>query len=298
MQSRTAVGEQVSDLTGVMSDKTVDRHPVGPRNPWWVEALVIVGLWKVYDLINNLAPLRQGRAFAHARALLGFERHLRLAPELFLNRWLDVHHMIGLVAVDYYDSLHFVITFGIVAWLWWSYPQRYRPFRNALVGINVLGFLVFWIYPLAPPRMLTSSGFVDIALGNHSGHWTSTLLSAHANDYAAMPSLHIAWALWAAIAVRSVSRRRGVRIVAAAYPVLTAVVVIATANHFLLDVIAGVCTTVMAVAIVGRTGRQIDLGDGPAGGDEDEASRPSQPPVSRSASGSEGPSLTRPEPYS
>jgi len=134
--------------------------------------------------------------------------------------------------------------------LWWRRPGPYRMFRNCLVVINLIGFVVFWLYPLAPPRMLGSAGFVDVVAVRHAvGAWSSGALASQANELAAMPSLHMAWAVWCSLAVRSITSRRTVRMAAWAYPVVTALVVIATANHYLLDVVAGVATAVVSVLI-------------------------------------------------
>lgn len=209
--------------------------------------MVIIGLCWVYDAVNNLAALRRGQAFGHARSILEFEQRLHLAPERMLNHWLAAHHALGLVVGDYYDLLHFGLTLGLVGWLWWRHPGRYSLLRNALIGINLIGFVVFWMYPLAPPRMLPSAGFVDVVAVRHAmGAWSSGALASQANELAAMPSLHMAWAVWCALAVRTVSSRPAVRLAAWAYPAVTAWVVIATANHYLLDVVAGVLTTLAA----------------------------------------------------
>ena len=60
----------------------------------------------------------------------------------------------------YYDNAHFIVTFGLLGWLWWKRADIYRPLRNALVLVNVIAFAVFWLYPVAPPRMLR--GFTDV----------------------------------------------------------------------------------------------------------------------------------------
>ncbi len=129
--------------------------PVAPvRTRWWGELLVVVWLAWVYDAVNNLAPLRLGPALAHGRAILNFETSLGIAPERALDRWLAAHHGLGLVVSDYYDNAHFAVTVGVLALLWWKGAERYRPMRNALVAINLLAFVVFWLFPVAPPRML------------------------------------------------------------------------------------------------------------------------------------------------
>jgi hypothetical protein len=226
-------------------------RPVPRRARWWVELLVIGWLCWLYDAITNLAPLRMHAALGNAWAVLHLEQTLHLDPERSLNRWLAARHTLGLVLSDYYDNAHFLVTLALLAWLWWRRADLYRPLRNSLVLVNVLGFIVFWLYPVAPPRMLSSYGFTDVAAARHAfGDWHAGALASHANQLAAMPSLHIAWAAWCTLALWQISRRRWVRVLAVLYPCLTAFAVLATGNHFLFDVLAGLLALALAVLAV------------------------------------------------
>jgi hypothetical protein len=217
-----------------------------------LELLIIAWLAWVYDAINNLAPLREQLALAHARGLLSLESTLHIDPEHALDRWLASHHTLGLAISDYYDNAHFLVTLGLLGLLWWRRADIYRPLRSVLVVVNLLGFLVFWLYPVAPPRMLR--GFTDVVASTHafgsSLHSGTGALASHANELAAMPSLHIAWAVWCGIVLSQLSRRRAVRVLAWAYPLLTTFAVLATGNHFVLDVLAGIAVLALAVALV------------------------------------------------
>ena len=221
------------------------------RSRWWVEALTVVWLCWVYDAINNLAPLRLHAALGHAQGVLDVERALHLDPELGLDRWLAGHHTLGLMISDYYDNAHFMVTLGLLGWLWWRRADIYRPLRNSLVLVNLLGFIVFWRFPVAPPRMLP--GFTDVVASTHAiGSWHSGALASHANELAAMPSLHIAWAAWCVLAVWQVTRRAWVRALAVAHACATGFAVLATGNHFLLDVFAGLAALAVAVLLAQR----------------------------------------------
>ena len=224
------------------------------RTRWWVEALTIAWLLWLYDAISNLAPLRLSAALAHAGEVLHVEQALHIAPERSLDRWLAAHHTLGLLLSDYYDNAHFVVTLGLLALLWWRGGETYRPLRNALVLVNVIAFAVFWLYPVAPPRML--AGFIDVVSSTHAiGSWHTGALASHANELAAMPSLHIAWAGWCTLAVWRLTSRRALRALALAYPFLTALAVLATGNHFVLDILAGAATLAAAVLLVAGAGR-------------------------------------------
>jgi len=219
------------------------------RTRWWLDALVVVWIAWVYDLINNLAPLRLGPALAHGSDILSIESSLGIAPERSLDRWLATHHSLGLLVSDYYDNAHFIVTIALLAALWWRGAVVYRPMRNALVAINLLAFAVFWLYPVAPPRML--AGFTDVVASTHAiGSWHSGALASEANQLAAMPSLHIAWALWCTIAVWQLTQRALLRVLGLLYPCPTAFAVLATGNHYLLDILAGALLVTIAAACV------------------------------------------------
>jgi hypothetical protein len=234
---------------GFVGDPIDVVSPVRARTRWWVEALVIVWLCWVYDAITNLAPLRLHVAISHAESVLGAEQSLHIDPELALDRWLAGHHTLGLLLSDYYDNAHFVVTLGLLGWLWWHRADLYRPLRNSLVLVNLLAFAVFWLYPVAPPRML--KGFTDVVASTHAfGSWHAGALASHANQLAAMPSLHIAWAVWCTIALWQLSKRVWVRALAVCYPCLTALAVLATGNHFVLDLVGGLVAIALSVAIL------------------------------------------------
>jgi hypothetical protein len=252
----SSVSVDVQGGTAAVVDHAGVTHtaPVAQRTHWWFEALVIVWLCWVYDAINNLAPLRVQTALAHGREVLNLERTLHLDPERTLDRWLSSHHTLGLVVSDYYDNAHFVVTLGLLAWLWWRRPDVYRPLRNALVLVNVIAFAVFWLYPVAPPRMLP--GFVDVVASTHAlGSWHTGALASQANELAAMPSLHIAWAVWCAVALWKISSRVWVRALAVVYPCLTATAVLATGNHYVLDLVGGMIAIGLSLLIVAAVTR-------------------------------------------
>ncbi len=224
------------------------------RTRWWVELLVLAWLLWVYDAITNLAPLRMAAALDHARSIQRFEQSLGIAPEHSLDTWLAAHRSLALALSDYYDNAHFIVTIGLLGWLWWARADIYRGLRNSLVLINVLAFIVFWRYPVAPPRMLR--GFTDVVASTGAiGSWHSGALASQANQLAAMPSLHIAWAVWCTVAIWRATRRAWVRALGIVYPFVTAFAVLATGNHFVLDILGGLLVAGASFAIVSLASR-------------------------------------------
>jgi hypothetical protein len=124
-------------------------------------------------------------------------------------------------AFNAYDGgTHFLIPALVLAWLMVRHPAHYARARTALAAITGLAFIVFWLYPVAPPRLLPARfGIIDTLLAG-SGHIEGTLISAAGDQYASMPSLHVAWAVWCALAVYPVARHWAVRALAIAYPLL------------------------------------------------------------------------------
>lgn len=233
---------------------SADGAPLAARSRWWVELATIAWLCWVYDAVTNLAPLRLATALGHGRDILNAERTLGIDPEHALDRWLAAHHTLGAILSYYYDNAHFVVTLGLLGYLWWRRADIYRPLRNALVTMNVLAFVVFWLYPVAPPRML--AGFTDVVAASHTlGSWHTGALASDANQLAAMPSLHMAWALWSAAAAWRAFSNRAVRALACAYPLLTLFAVLATGNHYVLDVIGGALVTALSFGLVAALGR-------------------------------------------
>jgi hypothetical protein len=213
----------------------------------WAEAIVVAWLLVVYDAINNLAPVSRVAALGRARSLLAFETSLHINVELTLNRWLAGHAALGYIASTYYDLAHFLVTFGVLGILLWKRRDLYPQLRTQLVLINLIAFAVFWRYPVAPPRMLADGGFHDIvARADALVDFHTGSLSHDANQYAAFPSLHAAWAMWSCLAIWRMVSRPVVRIVAVAMPFVTALVVIATGNHFVIDVVGGAATFAVA----------------------------------------------------
>jgi PAP2 superfamily len=228
---------------------------------WWKELTLLGAGYLLYTLTRDLAPARRAAAFAHAAAIHTTERRLHLAVEWNANHWLAGHPGLAAVAGYYYATLHFAAVIAVLGWLFVRHPAHYQRARFVLVGATLSGLAVFWLYPVAPPRL--TDGFVDTVVAVHTwGSWGSSGIAALANPYAAMPSLHTAWAVWAAGAVGIVARRRLIRVAVWAYPLLTVLVILATANHYVLDAVAGLLTLLVATVATGsgshlasRTGR-------------------------------------------
>ncbi len=235
------------------------------RPVWWREVALISFGYLLYSITRNSAPPHVAMARHHAVAVLRVERWLHINIELSLNQLLSGHHMLAAVASYYYATLHFVVTLGLLVWVYVHHPTAYRRARTALVGTTLLALFLFWAYPLAPPR-LSSMGFVD-TIGTvelwGGATWNSPGVASVSNQFAAMPSLHVAWAMWSAGVVLWLAANGPMRRIAPWYPVLTCAVVLATANHFVLDAVGAVAVLYAVVAaqtLVARQGADHTMG--------------------------------------
>lgn len=257
--------EKLSGRTGAVATRPAVAMPAAAptpvlRRPRVIgEFLVVLLLLRAYDIVRTHAEVRQQSALRHGQFLLDVERWLHIDLERALNLWAVRHHEFSLLASYWYQFAHVSVTLSVLVWCWWRRPASYRRVRNALVLTNVFGLAIFLCYPAAPPRFLPGGGFIDAVAdagfgASHGGPVT-------ADQYGAFPSLHLAWAVWTALVayrlacpVRLPGLRRSVspRWLWLGYPLITATVVLVTANHYLLDVLAGGLIAVLTLAIAYR----------------------------------------------
>lgn len=225
-----------------------------------VTEVAAIAVWFVgYELFGPLAPPRPVQAIAAGRWLLELETSAGLDVESRLNALAASHRLIGLVSGYWYGTLHFAVPPLVLIWLWFRRPEHYRHLRTTLLLASSAALAMFWWFPVAPPR-LAVPGTVDII--NSARVWGgggNSLWNAHfVNEYAAMPSLHVGWAAWCALAVVVATSSRW-RWLALAYPVLMSADVMVTGNHYLLDAVAGgalILMSWMAVRVVESSARR------------------------------------------
>lgn len=221
-------------------------QPFLRRLPWWGEALVAVVFYLLYDAVQALTQGDAPAATAHSLDIVHAERWLHIFAEPDVNRWATHHHWISLLAGYDYGIAHVLVTAAVLAFLWWRHPRVEVALRNAVVGLSLVALLVYWLYPVSPPRFVVP-GLTDTLTHN------DILGARHSykgfvNLYAAMPSLHVAWAIWCAAALVLVLRSRW-RHLAWLYPCATTFVVVSTANHYFLDAVAGAVFAAAALAL-------------------------------------------------
>ncbi len=234
------------------------RHPIvtwassflARRHSFQVELLLLTLTYVAYDagrgLVRGGAPV----AVANARSIASVERSLGLLHEIDVQRALA--HVPGVSALFGfgYDVLHLSVTGGVLIWLFFRHREAYAQVRTTLLGATFLALVGFTVFPSAPPR-LAGIGVADtLSLARDTAH--SGVLQFLYNPYAAMPSLHMAYAVIAGACLYRWGGHRLVRFIGLAYPIFVAVEVVATGNHFFLDVAAGVAVDACALAVISR----------------------------------------------
>ena len=250
--SRAWAERLVDSVTTTSSDEGVDapdtsaatsRRPgLGlTTKPVAREAGIVVIVYLLYGQVRNLVDGRVSTAEAFASWLLALERSWGLDIELGINEWVTAREPIAVTMNYYYATLHLLVPVAVLVWLWRRHRAAYSLSRNALVLGSLIALLGYWLLPLAPPRLLPELGYIDTFWYYDTwGSLSDPALARFSNQYAAMPSLHVGWALWVGAVLLLVSRRWWVRALAVAYPAATVVVVMGTANHFVLDAVGSV----------------------------------------------------------
>ncbi|OIV36234.1 hypothetical protein BIV57_17420 [Mangrovactinospora gilvigrisea] len=201
--------------------------------------LIAFSYW-LYSVIRNAVPEQETAAQHNARAIHGFEKLLHFDAERAVNHAVGSVHWLIVPMNYYYTSLHFVFTIAVLVWLFRWHPGRYAAARTALFVTTGLALVGFYVFPLAPPRLMAGGGFIDTVAVNHTvAAFDSGSTAGAFNQYAAMPSMHIGWSAWVGVTVWCLARNRWIRVLGLLYPVGTLVVIISTANHFLLDAAGG-----------------------------------------------------------
>jgi hypothetical protein len=209
------------------------------------EAALLFGLYALWQLAGSFTVMSPAGALPRASWLWQAERVLHLPSETAVQRPFLPHPLLVQASNLYYDILHFPVLIGCLIWLYARHRDRYAPIRTTVALFTGVSLLIQFI-PVAPPRLLPGTGMVDTAVqyGQSVYSWQGGF---DADQLSAMPSVHVGWALIVALAVITVSRSRW-RWLAVAYPLLTSLVVVVTANHFWLDgIVAGLLVALVLV---------------------------------------------------
>ncbi|WP_238152728.1 phosphatase PAP2 family protein [Kribbella speibonae] len=210
------------------------------------EIALLAALFGVYNLGRFLSAEHAGSAFRHADELIRWEAWLGLPSEAMIQ-----HHALKIdglaqLANVFYASVHFPLTAIVLLWLLIRRPAEYAKARWALASLTGLALIGHMFFPLAPPRMMP--GWVDTGVLLGQSVYGPSTHSGVANQFAAMPSLHVGWALMVAVFLIRATRSRW-RWLWIAHPLVTFTVVVVTANHYWLDGLVAIALAVPLLLI-------------------------------------------------
>jgi membrane-associated phospholipid phosphatase len=238
---------------------------------WWKEALIVAVFYAIYSWTRNqfgsnkiAADGVPEQAFTNAERVIQLETWMGLFHEQTVQSWFLPYHWFIQFWNTYYGTAHFIVTLGVFVLLYLKRADVFPQWRNTLAAMTALAIIGFAWFPLMPPRLLDEPcpredpasyggaciysdlrpeggfGFVD-TLADYGGPWSfdSEAMASISNQYAAMPSLHIGWSTWCAIALWPLLRRWWTKVLVLLYPATTLFAIVVTANHFWLDGIGG-----------------------------------------------------------
>ena len=260
----SALSSTVESLRTTVAEHSTRERPtreaLGIR--WWREALLISLFYLGYSIVRNQfgsAAVGPGLALNNAEIVIELERSLGLYIESTVQGWFLGWDAFISVWNVFYGLLHFAVTFFTLMWLYLRFPEVYQRWRTTGLLCTGLGLVGFALFPLMPPRLLgdcgaygaclVDTGFVD-TMAHYKGLWSfdSGTFQKLSNQYAAMPSIHFAWAFWCFLALRGRIRSGWGRVCLYLYPPLTLYAVVVTANHYWVDAVAGVVCVLLALA--------------------------------------------------
>ena len=239
------------------SDERVPAALTRRRLRWYRELAIALVVYKMYQIIRGGVDAGASPdAFRNARWIVNIEKATFLFFEQQLQQLVLGVDWLVTFTNNYYGTAHFLVTAAVMVSLFLWRKEGYRHMRNVFGIMMLLGLMVFWLFPLAPPRMLPCNDSIPVAAapespalgecfvdtfnsGKQLWSYKSDAAKAITNPYAAMPSFHFAWALWCGLAISWYGRSRWMRRIAWFHVSFTTFAIIVTANHYVLDAVGG-----------------------------------------------------------
>ena len=221
---------------------------------WWAEIILVLAFYVVYSAVRNRfgsESVEPAEAFVNAERVIDLEEAMGLYLEPGLQAAFLDHRWFIQFWNLFYGTFHFGLTVFALIWIYRRHPHLYARQRSTFLCTTGLAVVGFGLFPLMPPRLLSDCGefgaclaalypFVD-TVSDIGGLWSfdSGTMQRVSNQYAAMPSLHFAWAAWCTVALWPVVVSRTGRGLVVAYPLATLFAVVVTGNHFWIDAVGG-----------------------------------------------------------
>jgi membrane-associated phospholipid phosphatase len=221
----------------------------------WGDFALQLGIWFgflfVYQIARGIADRDAAAAFVNGRVIIDFEKQLHALVELDIQDVIlrSDGWVVQAVNWTYWNSQFTVIGLALL-WVYFRRNEHFLRLRNTLLVANLLALVGFVLMPTAPPRFYPEWGFVDTLAASSSLNHGSGLVQLASNQFAAMPSIHSADALILGFVMASIAASRLAKVLWTLWPSWVWFSVMATANHYWLDVAAGVGLAALSVSVV------------------------------------------------
>jgi len=241
----------MATLASARTRERAKRPVVLPKG--WPDFLLQLGLFVIadiaYELSRTLAKGDLAAAFVHAQNVVSVERTLGIFTEMDVQRFALSHQWVLDVANLTYFHAHFAVTTVFMFWLYLRRNDHYYFVRNIVFASMVIALAGYFLYPTAPPRMLTNVGFIDTLEKTANINFSSGPIAFLSNPFAAVPSVHTCFSLIIGTSCFFLVRRTAVRLTWLLYPCLIVFSIVATGNHFWLDAILGAMLAAVALGV-------------------------------------------------
>jgi len=225
------------------------------REPWphvairfLIEVAIVIPAYFIYFLVRGSVEGQEDDAIARAENLIELEKTLGIFWEVDIQEWTFNYEFLINLANWTYIWGHWPVIGALALWLFFFHRPNYAIYRNAFLISGAIGVVIFALLPTAPPRLVEGYGFVD-TVTERSEAYRTFQPPAFVNQYAAMPSLHFGWNLLVGIALFRHASFVGMKALAVVMPVMSFWAIVATANHFILDGIAGGIVALIGLGI-------------------------------------------------
>jgi len=212
--------------------------------------LTLVGLaFLLYFLVRGSVVDRTGEAFHRAVRIIDLEQKWGFFWELELQALV----MGSWALVQVFNLIYFWLDFPLIVvvglWLYFRHRHQYTITRDAILSSGAIALVIYHLFPVAPPRLLPAFGFVDTMAVFSNVSYQAQSTQPFVNPYAAVPSLHVGWAVLLMLGIMGATRSKGVWFLAALLPVAQLAAIVFTGNHFIFDAIIGLVVSLMGLVI-------------------------------------------------
>ncbi|MET7364457.1 bifunctional glycosyltransferase 87/phosphatase PAP2 family protein [Streptomyces sp. NPDC005566] len=231
-----------------------------PLLPFWrrvlsrpnllLELLLIRVVYSAYAKVRLAATAGRPTAEEHGRQIHSLEQWLHIDIEHWANHAVVEITWLRDFFDYYYSTFHFIVPLAILGVLYVRRPTDYRWARSSIGFATVLALIGFWLYPLAPPRLMPGLGFIDTVHGVQDfAKPDYGTLTSMTNQYAAMPSLHFGWSLWCGVVIVMLAPKAWMKALGLLHPLFTVSAIVATGNHWVLDAVGGAAVVGMGFGL-------------------------------------------------